>query len=49
MVHYIGSEWNSKFIIAKTECGIDWNDVNDFTEDKKIVTCKKCLNKIEKK
>lgn len=47
MIHYIGVEWKSKFIIAKTECGIDWLDCNSFTEDKELVTCKKCLNKIK--
>lgn len=49
MIHYIGSEWNSKFIIAKTECDIDWIDVKDFTEDKELVTCKKCLKQLNKK
>jgi hypothetical protein len=49
MIHYICSEWNGKFIIAKTECGIDWIDVKDFTEDKELVTCKKCLKQIENK
>jgi len=48
MIHYIRPEWNSKFIIAVTECGIDWLDVNEFTENKELVTCKKCLNKITK-
>lgn len=48
MIHYIGSEWNSKFIIAITKCGIGWLEVKEFTEDKELVTCKKCLKQIEK-
>lgn len=48
MIHYIGKEWNSKFIIAITKCGINWFDVKDFTEHKELVTCKKCLKQLEK-
>ena len=47
-IHYIGKEWNSKFIIAVTKCGISWLDCKDFTEEKEIVTCKKCLKQIKK-
>lgn len=47
IIHYIGKEWNSKFIIAVTKCGIDWLDCNDFTEHKELVTCKKCLKQLE--
>ena len=49
ITHYIGSEWNSKFIIAKTDCGIYWKDCNDFTSDPDYVTCKKCLKSIKSK
>jgi len=47
-IHYIGDEWNSKFIIAETKCGKHWQDVADFTHHKGLVTYKKCLNKINK-
>ena len=49
ITHYIGSEWNSKFIIAKTDCGIYWKDCDDFSSDIEYVTCKKCLKSIQKK
>jgi len=45
-IHYIGTEWNSKFIIAKTNCGISWDKASDFTSIKKYVTCKKCIKSI---
>ncbi len=48
MVHYIGTEWNSKFIISETKCGIDWDKVNESTASKEYVTCKKCLKKLNK-
>jgi len=48
IIHYIGKEWNSKFIIAETECGIYWIDVCDYTENINLVTCKKCLKKLNK-
>jgi hypothetical protein len=47
-IHYIDEKWNSKFIIAKTECGIDWENADDSTQHKKLVTCKKCIKKIDK-
>jgi hypothetical protein len=47
VVHYIGSEWNSKFIIAKTNCGKDWYKIEESTEKKEYVTCKKCLTKLK--
>jgi len=47
-IHYIGDEWNSKFIIAETKCGKHWQDVADFTHHKGLVTCDKCLHKINK-
>lgn len=46
-IHYIGKEWNSKFIIAKTNCGIYWKDCNEFSSEKKYVNCKKCLKTIK--
>lgn len=46
-VHYIGKEQNSKFIISKTECGIDWEEASDSSDNAKYVTCKKCLAKIK--
>jgi hypothetical protein len=49
MIHYIGKEWNTKFIISKTLCGIDWYKVDESTEHIEYTTCKKCLNKINKK
>ena len=42
-IHYIGNEWNSKFIIAKTSCGKDWRDIIEFSQEIKYVTCKSCL------
>ena len=47
VVHYIGEEWNSKFIIAITKCGINWFESKDSTSILKYVTCKKCLTKIK--
>ena len=48
VIHYIGSECNSKFIIAKTNCGIYWKDCKDFSSEVGYVTCKKCLNFVQK-
>ena len=46
-IHYISNEFRgNKFIIAETNCGKHWQDINEFTSDKKDVTCKTCLNKI---
>lgn len=45
-IHYIGEEQNSRFIIAKTGCGKDWRDINEFTSNKADVTCKSCLRGI---
>jgi len=45
-IHYIGKEWNSNFIVAKTKCGIDWEIIDEFTSEKQYVTCKKCLKKL---
>ena len=45
-IHYIGTEWQTKFIISKTNCGIYWDNAADFTSEKKYVTCKKCLKTI---
>lgn len=48
VIHFIGDEWNSKFIIAETLCGRYWKDINEWTSDKykEDVTCKKCLKKL---
>ena len=43
MIHYIGKEWNSKFIIAKTLCGKDWRAIDEFTQENDQITCKKCI------
>lgn len=43
MIHYIQKHYNSKFIIAKSFCGIDWDKCNDSTDKFEYVTCKKCL------
>lgn len=48
-IHYISDKWNSKFIIAKTECEKHWQDINEFTAIKELVTCKKCKNDNSKK
>jgi len=48
IIHYISIEINNSFIIAKTFCGKYWQDVNEFTGIKEYVTCKKCLNEINK-
>lgn len=49
IIHYIGEEWNAIFIIAKTECGKHWKDVDEYTSQFERVTCKRCLNKLKKK
>lgn len=46
MIHFIHESWNSKLIIALTECGLDWLGIEDFTSHKELVTCKKCLKKL---
>jgi len=46
VIHYIGNEWRTKFIVAKTKCGKCWSKVDEFTEYKAEVTCKKCLKKL---
>jgi len=48
-IHYIDTEWNSKYIIAISECGKHWKDIDDSTSIKELVTCKKCLNKLNYK
>jgi hypothetical protein len=48
MIHYIGKEWNTKFIISKTICGIDWYNASDSSDNLQYVTCKKCLCKAHK-
>jgi len=48
IIHYIGKEWNSKFIISETECGIYWIDVSDYTGYINLVTCENCLKKLNK-
>jgi hypothetical protein len=47
--HYIGKEWESKFIIAKSNCGVYWKDCDEFSSEKKYVTCKKCLKTTKNK
>ncbi len=42
IIHYIGKEFFSSYIIAKTLCGKDCRDVDETTSKSKIVTCKKC-------
>jgi hypothetical protein len=42
IIHYIGKEFSSSFIIAKTLCGKGWRDVEETTSESDIVTCKKC-------
>ena len=42
IIHYIGPEWKTIFIIAKTSCGKDWRNVNETSSNKEIITCKKC-------
>ena len=46
VVHYISAEWDSKYIIAITKCGKNWEDVDDSSSIKEVVTCKNCLKKI---
>jgi hypothetical protein len=48
IIHYISIEFNNSFIIAKTYCCKHWEDINEFTGIKECVTCKKCLNEINK-
>ena len=47
VIHYIGEEWSSKFIVAETLCKRGWDEVDEFTSDKKYVSCKTCLKKIK--
>ena len=44
-IHYIGAEQRSCFIIAKTTCGKNWEDVTEFSSDANWVSCKKCLKR----
>jgi hypothetical protein len=48
MIHYIDDNYKTKFIIAKTNCGKNWEDVNEFTSIKEEVSCKKCKNDFKK-
>ena len=32
-IHFISNDFNSKFIIAETLCGIDWESVGEFTNE----------------
>lgn len=49
MIHYVDSEsWSKKeWNIVYTVCGKYWIDVYQITNDPKIVTCKKCREKIK--
>jgi hypothetical protein len=49
IIHYIGEEWQRIFIVAKTECGKHWQDVEEYTSQSQRVTCKRCLNKLKNK
>jgi nucleosome binding factor SPN SPT16 subunit len=49
IIHYIGEEWQKIFIVAKTECGKHWQDVEEYTSQSQRVTCKRCLNKLKNK
>ncbi len=46
-IHYISDKYNHIFIVAKTSCGKDWQDVHDSTSKIEYVTCKNCLKKIQ--
>ncbi len=46
IIHYIGLEWDSKFIIAETLCKRSWENIEDHTSNKEHTTCKKCLKKL---
>jgi len=46
VIHYIGKEWSSIFIVAETLCKKHWQDVDEFTSDIEYTTCKKCLKKL---
>jgi len=47
-IHYIGAEQRSRFIIARTNCGKDWENVTEFSSDISWVSCKKCLAGVNK-
>jgi hypothetical protein len=48
-IHYIGNDQKAKFIIAKTNCGKHWQDIEEFTAIVSDVTCSKCKNLITTK
>jgi hypothetical protein len=49
-IHYIDEDNYKKiWIVAKTECGLYWQDIEEHTKEIERVTCKKCLNKLKKK
>lgn len=48
-VHYINDDQKRSFIVAKSSCGIHWLKCNDFTSQKKYVTCNKCNKLINNK
>jgi hypothetical protein len=49
IIHLIDDSYNTKFIIAKTKCGKDWDKINEFTSNDNCVTCKKCKDDSSKK
>ena len=47
-IHHIGKEWEGNFINAITECGVEWKNADDFTDNIELVTCKRCAKSIKK-
>jgi hypothetical protein len=46
-IHFIDKKYNNIFIIAKTNCGKNWHEIDESTSELKYVTCNKCLKKIK--
>lgn len=48
-IHYIDPAKNDILIIAFTPCGIHAMDCNEYTNQRNEVTCKRCIQAINKK
>lgn len=46
-IHFVDSEFDTAFIHGKktTICGQSYQNVGDYTSDKKFITCEKCKSK----
>lgn len=46
-IHFVDSQFDTAFIHGKktTICGQSYQNVGDYTSDKKFITCEKCKSK----